>query len=163
MIGHTLNFFVDRRQTVAFRETDPWKTSQIVEFANIMMDSKDFSGSPVLANLLEEAGFNNDEVLKLLRATNNTRYEKWSVLEEIAKLAGGEYEEAVNTIYNVGLSFEKVMDDITEYGLNDDYLNEGERYEGICVGNEEWAAYDLLTGNEPPETGYRSSVYTCSC
>lgn len=147
---------------MAFRETEPWKTNQIVEFANTMMDSKDFSGSPILADLLEEAGFNNNEVLRLLRTTN-TISEKWSILEQIAKLAGGKYENAVNIIYGVGLGFEDVMSDITEYGLNDDYLVEGGRYEGYSVGEDEWAAYDLLTGNKPPEKGYRSSVYSCSC
>ncbi len=163
MIGHILNSSVDRRQTVAFRETPRWKTSQVVEFANQIMDSKDFSDVPILADLIEGEGFEDQNILTVLRKENPSQWNKWKIIKEVAQLAGGKYQEAVETIKDVGLGFENVMDDMTEYGLWDDYLVDGGRYEGFHVGEDQWGAYDLLTGYTPKENQERSYVYSCSC
>jgi hypothetical protein len=46
---------------VAF-DTD-WRTSTAVALAKQMYDSRDFSAMPILADALQDAGCNNDDVL----------------------------------------------------------------------------------------------------
>jgi hypothetical protein len=51
---------------------DEWRTDTAVSLARTMYESRDFSAMPILADALQDAGCDSDEVLNHCRDTNNT-------------------------------------------------------------------------------------------
>ncbi|MCE9561742.1 MAG: hypothetical protein K8U57_06765 [Planctomycetes bacterium] len=61
------------REFIPFRPVsfDPvWRTSDVVAIATGIYDCRDFSAMPILADALQEAGCDNDDVLNHCRDAN---------------------------------------------------------------------------------------------
>jgi hypothetical protein len=52
---------------------DDWRTETVVSLARTMYESRDFSAMPILADALQDAGCNNDDILNHCRGTEKRR------------------------------------------------------------------------------------------
>jgi carbon storage regulator CsrA len=61
------------RQSFAAVRLDPeWRSSTVIALAQTMCESGDFSALPILADALQDAGCNNDDILSHCRASGAT-------------------------------------------------------------------------------------------
>ncbi len=62
----------------------------------------------------------------------------------------------------LGLSLGEILDSASDYLKHDQYLSQGDRFEGVYLPDEFWTHYEIHTGTKV-EAGKRGSFFSCSC
>lgn len=61
-----------------------------------------------------------------------------------------------------GLSYDELMSAAINFVVNEEYLIEGGRFEGMNVPDEFWEHFEAVTGQRVPEDRKRG-FFSCSC
>ena len=140
-----------------------WRTETVMGLCRQMLDNHDFSALPIMADALEEAGFDQKEVLHKMRATCP---DHWEAMKEVCSVYSDEMEKAVAgiddfAIGTLGTTFSDVMDGAEKYlnegSWNDDNFMEGSKGDW----REFWRNYAVLMHDKPHADD--EVPYRCSC
>ncbi len=170
---------------------EPWRTSTVVSLCEAMREARDYSAAPILADALQDAGYDDAAVLLALRENASP------VITEraVALVYSEESKQAVTALDAfaalVGYTYVKVVDGIREY------VATGEQYAGDAGYNyddpdyaaawsaqsatSDWrdgtpearaavetrdglfAAFDRVTGRRVPDERRGDTPFTCPC
>ncbi len=128
-----------------------WRTTTVVELCRSMREAGDYSALPILADALEDADFNDANLLNQFRtvAPNRTTAERI-----VAILYSDETAKAVADMQAfadlVGYTYEKVIEGVRVYAAT------GDQYEGEAGYNRDdpdydaaWAAQGAFGSDDP--------------
>lgn len=165
---------------------EPWQTETVLALAQQMRESKDYSAMPILADALEDAGYDDSSRLSICRSTEMTDIDYCRLLCEVI---GGELEKAVEWMEHFSRELDNgTRDDDEYYGHQDltmnynklmtlaqDYLKTGEfiteygteHWRDTFNSSDEtfWKNYRLIMNdNSPPMYEFGDgSFFNCSC
>jgi hypothetical protein len=147
-----------------FRETPAWRTSAVVALAQQMRESKDYTNLPILADALEENGFDDVAKLSMMRK----RIAKVESEKLVAEVYSDETAASVKAIefaaYQCDVDdYRMMMEAANDYQESDwNYLIEGGRWEGVYLPDDFWQHYKIVTGVTDP-LAREGSFFSCSC
>lgn len=159
------------------------RTPTVISLCQSMREAGDYSAMPILADALEEANYDDDDTLGVLRAgvTDPTEAERFNALilsdetaravanvEHLAAELGppGYYDDDDRS--DGEMSYARLMEAAKEYATS---VERGEDGKYLHMGtNEEykdrdlksfWQAYQLITGRTVADDD--ASFFSCSC
>ena len=175
--------------TILKKPSDPisptgpkWRTQNVLSICKEMKETRKYDALPILADALEEAGYEDKEVLEECRTQSNLSYQLQEFAHErlICLFTDDEKATAVRWIekfaHRMGQSYERLMlaadtwmdgeKDLEERGegWNDSWTRDDtESYKGI--GIEEWKVfwthYEKIVEEEVKNK--EATFFTCSC
>ncbi len=127
---------------------DSLRTMAVIQLATAMHKSKDFSAMPILADALEESGFDDESVLEEMKSG--------SILEVSANriaclVLGGESEAAVRFVDR--FAEEEYVDYERIIRVAHRYLDDGQGMIGMHgheTPEEFWDHFEVITGRAKP-------------
>lgn len=150
-----------------------FRTTASVDLCRTMRESQDFSALPVLADALEEAGYDDPAVLMSMRRPGVSRAEGCLLVGRVESPDTAAAADAVDRIAGMARDAHESADSILRTALH--HLdNEYDHDAYVCFGDtnypepdseeweEFWAAVRLLTGAAVPP-GYGASFFICAC
>jgi hypothetical protein len=164
-----------------------WRTRTVVGICRKMLDERDFSTLPILADALEEAGCDDTEILIGCREVFRHEDDKerlvnliYSVsteeavrrIEKFAEYLGpGGYPDGLDpldyrTLVGTARKYAKGEDDAPFGRGSMNWSNETMDGEGQKTHQQFWKDFQLVTGIDPPkERGfdYPESFFDCAC
>lgn len=151
-----------------------WRTATVTGLCLSMRQEQDFSALPILADALQDAGCDDDELLARLRGGTADRFASGAL---VAAVLSDETADAVRWIEEFAAAHDgsmysdrhsktytyAVMIDAAEAWVESrHHLVGGTELEGESVPDEFWERYQLATGKSVPEE-HRGSFFSCSC
>ena len=135
----------------------------------------DYSALPILADALQDAGYDDEVVLAQMRDPETTPI---AAERLVCVVLGGPYAESVKAIENIARLM--CLDDDPSYHMDyerlicagDNWLVVTEHVFGLYMhwqnrfeenAYEFWIHYEVITGREIPESDKHDSMFTCSC
>lgn len=149
----------------------PWRTPTVVALCETMRNSRNFDGLPILADALEDAGFDQIEILHQLRSLKNSRWrlENQLGLKLVTQLGSDEGQDAVDWIETfanneLDQTYSRLMDAADLWIEHEDYTYDNtETYKGADYTKWPtfWRHYETITGRKPKSE--EDTFFTCSC
>ena len=158
----------------------PWRTPTVVDLCQAMRAAQDYSALPILADALQDAGYDDPGALEQLRSPQDL----WKAEKAVALLMSEETAAAVRWVERFAtelgeggypgslpaLTYESLMEAAREYagGENDSPFGDGSMHWSNEVSGREqefWANYEKVTGTkidfEIPGDG--TAFFACYC
>lgn len=157
-----------------------WRTDTVLALCLAMRQQQDYSALPILADALEEAGFDDRDRLDVMRTTGLDPVHAQRI---VAVVYSDETADAVRFIDDAAdeigghsyygesekppLGYDGLMRTARDYAEKDEYVHMGtnENYKNVDW-DEFWRAYALVVGREPEwaDPDWRgSNPFSCSC
>jgi hypothetical protein len=151
-----------------------WRTSTVIALCQHMRDAQDFAAMPILADALQDADCDNENLLQVLRFGSGNYAEDAAIVAMIKSpdaatsvrwlLAfadahdGSGYEDH----YSRKWTYQDFMEAAANYLRTGDYITGGTELEAESVPDVFWDHYQAITGQQVPESK-RGSFFSCSC
>jgi hypothetical protein len=158
-----------------------WRTTTVVALCEAMRQSRDYSATPILSDALEEASFDEREVLDELRGDllegdaerlvaliySDKTAEAVKRIEEIAAWLhpGAIFELGEGWADEIPMNYQRLMDAARRWLDSEvattEYGSENWRDTLPSRANEFWENFEIITGRTPPDK--TDSFFHCSC
>ena len=150
-----------------------WRTGTVTGLCNAMRQTQDFSALPILADALQDAGCDDDELLAELRGPTPPYFRAARLVAFVLTDAAA---ESARWLEEVAEQFPESYDGQTiDYGTlvaaakdrieTGEYLTEhgSQGWQDVLFGREKefWRHYQTITGAHVPDD--EASFFSCSC
>lgn len=139
-----------------------WRTSAVLGICERIRQTQDYSALPILADALQDAGYDDEATLTLLR----NDLPEASAIRITSLIAGGRAEECVRWIEgfseSLGQPFMGVMNAAANWLEGRDTPDNSGGFKAAGWGGwpEFWERYEYLTGRRADRP---TCPYSCSC
>ncbi len=140
-----------------------WRTPTVMALCENMRKQNNYEAMPILADALEDAGYEDKAILNQCRIERPYGFEPQRI---VCLIMGGETEASVRWIEDfadsIDQTYNRLMDSAEQWITEERYTRDDtEAYKEHWDKFEEfWEHYEIVTGMEVKD---KSSFFTCSC
>lgn len=149
---------------------DFWRTPTVLSMCQQMRETRDYNALPILADALEDAGYDNADMLGKLRMVSRRNAKANEAARLACLIEGGEYAEAAEWLDDLAaemdVTYNALMEAADDWVLHGNYTTQyGSQWWRDTLDSSRapsfWQRYEIVTGRKPESE--TDTFFSCSC